>query len=1187
VGELWIHVQWDGKKPLEKNGPVVLAAFDASPESWGAVKDHWGEKSCEEKLQAATWVRKLGQFQYWFRVDVHQETYARDWHFALLTCGPATEVEQANMVLSVEAVDGALAVFEPDMAFDDSSCPAVAVPDWWETALRDTRFWIALVGVVLFGCCAAVLCFELRHVRAERARRRDAAAKSKDAAFARAAGAGLHNPSSQDAPKSEARSLSIAADPSRTLCSEEETGAADQGDIEAGPLPPETSQMRKATLEQRFLDRNSALSDLLQLKASFLRFYTLPHEGGLHIDEVQEEAWEWRSTASGFQSKQVLEFVATFDGHGGYGKVVVAQRRTVGLPEPLLAGTAAMGKCCNDLGSSPTLQLFIIISLVVYVFLTLVNIVIDFLQEEYEIPHDILDPSLAALTLAIFVVFWITCCSRCCAPCFCGPEMPDVPAGCMCQQCGGNPAMMDCPFYIVFLLYSVAGSPDAAIDSILNDPEVSGDRAMEMVEFIDNFTWLRYLRFLLLGLALFGILQAIKKCRMMLNGECKSASAYGAPPSYGGAPPVAVGAPVTVPAVVQATVVQESNQDRDRRRQCQVAEFNWWVFRIATSDLKLTALSGMVRTELSELVIPSAKVARGRPSASERAAADLADQVHVLLLAAGGHAKRKAVARSVSCFCVFKGASASGLSPPSTESSKWHRLFLENLKSSQRTLGMKCLLEYAGLGTFPGLGVDLILVWPLLFLAWVVMMRNFLCLGRWCLRDRQAERASQQLFFATRASCSRPKKAGSHQSRFNGVYWYRWRQRFRVSVWFQGRSHFAGYFSNDTEAACASDAKLRAICTDPVRLKKSLNFPTNEEASYEEPLSQMRSRGLKKNSKNCAKGVESFQRLQNLFSKCPQASEFEIVNVPSQSRVDALFQPRGSKSGGLPLQLKSSSCRNTNRGEYYAFQHTSGYDGMLLVLIALDHDMIWMVPGRDVSQKSLTVRLGSERDTAWRASYPELALVEYFKKGRLPHMSLEHALLQCSGNHIVEEHAHAQLASVLGSVGLRLHRPASVSDTVDSVLSWQENEWHVQEKAAHVQASGKYKANLRKHGGCLGTLAYESADFDILTISLLDVSDRLVGLYLFPSCVLAKRKLVGGKAVQLHLYPPWSQPKRPAVAARHSWQLDHFVDLRSWKGKDFHLDPSSMESLTELLDKLLGKLQPRSLLDQRRALLFK
>ena len=85
-----------------------------------------------------------------------------------------------------------------------------------------------------------------------------------------------------------------------------------------------------------------------------------------------------------------------------------------------------------------------------------------------------------------------------------------------------------------------------------------------------------------------------------------------------------------------------------------------------------------------------------------------------------------------------------------------------------------------------------------------------LCLGRWCLRDRQVERASQQLCFATRAFCSGPKKAGSRQSRFSGVYWHRRHQKFEVRLWFQGRSHFVGgYFSNDTEAACAFDAKLR------------------------------------------------------------------------------------------------------------------------------------------------------------------------------------------------------------------------------------------------------------------------------------------------------------------------------------------------------------------------------------------
>jgi len=245
----------------------------------------------------------------------------------------------------------------------------------------------------------------------------------------------------------------------------------------------------------------------------------------------------------------------------------VAQKPTLRrFPEPLLAGTAAMGKCCNDLGSSPTLQLFIIISLFAYIVITLVNIVIDFLEQDYEIPYDVLNPSVAVVMLGIFIVFWLTCCSRCCAPCFCGPEMPDVPAGCMCQQCGGNPAMMDCPFYIVFLLDGVAGSPDAAIDSILNDPNVDWDTALDMVEFIENFTWLHYLRFVLLVIAIAGIVQAIKKRKMMLNGECKSSAAYGAPPSYGappayaGAPPVTVGAPVAVPAVVQATVVQESNE---------------------------------------------------------------------------------------------------------------------------------------------------------------------------------------------------------------------------------------------------------------------------------------------------------------------------------------------------------------------------------------------------------------------------------------------------------------------------------------------------------------------------------------------------------------------------------------------------------------------------------------------------
>ncbi|CAE7939900.1 unnamed protein product [Symbiodinium necroappetens] len=113
-----------------------------------------------------------------------------------------------------------------------------------------------------------------------------------------------------------------------------------------------------------------------------------------------------------------------------------------------------------------------------------------------------------------------------------------------------------------------------------------------------------------------------------------------------------------------------------------------------------------------------------------------------------------------------------------------------------------------------------------------------------------------------------------------------------------------------------------------------------------------------------------------------------------------MFQPGGSKSGGLPLQLKSSSCHNLGSSEYYLFSWTSGYDGILLVLIAL-------------------VTLGSPREEAWRVDKIGLVLAEYFRNSSLPHVPLPDSILQCSGSNIVEEHSHPQLVSVFESVGYR------------------------------------------------------------------------------------------------------------------------------------------------------------------------
>ena len=334
-------------------------------------------------------------------------------------------------------------------------------------------------------------------------------------------------------------------------------------------------------------------------------------------------------------------------------------------------------------------------------------------------------------------------------------------------------------------------------------------------------------------------------------------------------------------------------------------------------------------------------------------------------------------------------------------------------------------------------------------------------------------RRKKSLNFPTQqeVAFSRAKQAESRRStsKFNGVSWHKEAQRFMARVWFQDRPHFAGLFSNETAAACAFDAKLRGMCKDPVRLKRSLNFPTQQEASHRESLLDIRARSMRTYSQSRTKEVDSFQRLQDRLSTSKQASDFEIVHIPSQSRVDALFQSLKSKSEGLPLQLKSSSCYNrSGRASFYSFGSTNGYDGMLLVLIALDRDMIWMVPGKDVSQTCLKIILGSQRDRAWRVEEVGLALTDYFRSASFAHVSFQNALLQCGQRHIVEEQSHAQLASVFALVGLQLARPVdlmSMMSTVDSTLRLDGQGWRVQEKATHRLAGGEYRANLWKHGG--------------------------------------------------------------------------------------------------------------------------
>ncbi|CAE7450019.1 atpE [Symbiodinium natans] len=156
AAELKAHVDWQGGKDLGNTGPVMLVAFDASEHRWGAVKDSWGQLSCEEKLSAANMKRQLGETHnlddFFFSISVYQKTAIRDWHFALLTCG---ETEQAPLSLSLEALSGALSMFNANTHFDSSSCPVVDVP-WVAAAHDEVGFWLLLIATLALGCFGAL-----------------------------------------------------------------------------------------------------------------------------------------------------------------------------------------------------------------------------------------------------------------------------------------------------------------------------------------------------------------------------------------------------------------------------------------------------------------------------------------------------------------------------------------------------------------------------------------------------------------------------------------------------------------------------------------------------------------------------------------------------------------------------------------------------------------------------------------------------------------------------------------------------------------------------------------------------------------------------------------------------------------------------------------------------------------------
>ncbi|CAE7600552.1 RD21A [Symbiodinium pilosum] len=315
--------------------------------------------------------------------------------------------------------------------------------------------------------------------------------------------------------------------------------------------------------------------------------------------------------------------------------------------------------------------------------------------------------------------------------------------------------------------------------------------------------------------------------------------------------------------------------------------------------------------------------------------------------------------------------------------------------------------------------------------------------------------------------------------------------------------------------------------------------------------------------------AESFRLLQARFSTSGLATTYEIVQVPGASRVDAIFRPKSSSVGGLCLQLKAANSSG-NRGMSYAFRHTQGYAGMLLLLVPLDLDILWAVPGSRITQTGVQVTLGSKRDRSWRVLELGRTLEWFFHQpATFPHVTFSDAALQSCEAHLLEAKAHNLMAKALSSVNCHLIRSGIASAPVDSRIRTGIHTWDVQEKATRLHKSrsvGRYMANLFRHGGALGRLAYDEHDFDVLLVAILE-GEALLGMFMFPVHVLAARGLVGHKPMQLALYPPWKLPAKKGCRLKQAWQLDYFIGLQDWDG-DSSLCKQAQSRLLELVQKL-------------------
>lgn len=372
-------------------------------------------------------------------------------------------------------------------------------------------------------------------------------------------------------------------------------------------------------------------------------------------------------------------------------------------------------------------------------------------------------------------------------------------------------------------------------------------------------------------------------------------------------------------------------------------------------------------------------------------------------------------------------------------------------------------------------------------------------------------------------------------STYRGLSWRTHLSKWQVRARVNGTQTSLGCFALAEDAAHAYDGFIRASGTS-VELLRRLNFPTaNELACISSAVPRSTGRGCHNSQ------VEASSK--RLLADRLDRNSWDLVWMPEGTRADGALRPRISGYTWFGIQMKAAT--QPCRPNAYSFSCVRGYEGLLMVCIALDKQYLWMLPGGAVKSTRLQITLGGKWDQ-YRCSWSQLSAVlacawmcrDTFL--RRPLSSLRRPSAQSSQ---VELLSLDLLAQALHDVGLACEAPIVQNGPVDMLVDTNIRS-QCKARTARSNATPTFRVGMTRRCGSSGSVPYSVGDFDAF-LACLVVGESLTGCFVIPARELVSRGYLDPikwrTGITLHL--PWLTPKLAKARLAKEWQAAYFVNI--------------------------------------------